>query len=332
MKEFIILLSFVINSQIVNNNENKKLYRCNIDDNYINPLPAPHYIKIENKNNLLANKDFKDFHIYLDLLNIKNGIKKYHLEQYEELFINSLNKAIKTLENLLKVKNRKYRYKFNDEDIKKINIDYWNKSMIGTNSIGDNDQLDIDLYIFGKFDNKMENSIIVKSRIEYIEIDNGRPIIGSLNINANIDYSKINLQEYFDSIIIHEFIHILGFTNYYFSNFMHNIYSKKDEYGINHFYINSSKVLDVAKKYYNYSNIEGVELEESRNKGKPGSHWKGNILLGEIMNEVKYTEEQITSEFTLALLEETGYYKANYDKLDLIKCIKEKGPILKMEL
>ena len=56
---------------------------------------------------------------------------------------------------------------------------------------------------------------------------------------------------------------------------------------------NSHKVLEVAKKYYNCPNIDGVELEEYGGSGTAGSHWEARILLGEYMNGVIYSEEQV---------------------------------------
>ena len=40
---------------------------------------------------------------------------------------------------------------------------------------------------------------------------------------------------------------------------------------------------------------------------------------------MEYTEEQVISEFTLALLEDTGYYKANYYTGGLMRYGKNKG-------
>ena len=99
----------------------------------------------------------------------------------------------------------------------------------------------------------------------------------------------------------------------------------KDKYDIIRYYINSSKVIQVAKKYFNCSNIEGVELENYSGEGTAGSHWEARILLGEYMNGVIYPEEQVISEFTLALLEDTGYYKANYYTGGLMRYGKGKG-------
>ena len=95
----------------------------------------------------------------------------------------------------------------------------------------------------GMVDNKeMGDSILASTAARYIKPETGQPVIGIININRDVDYSKINSFEYFEGTIIHEFTHILGFSNYFFQNF-HNIFAEVDQYGIHRAYINSSKVI-----------------------------------------------------------------------------------------
>ena len=325
MKSIFIFI-FIYSISIISTEEQTKyLYRCGADDVPITPLPAENIIPLKDDKRKLSDSNFKDFNIYLDLINIKNDIIKFHLEQYEELFINSLNKAVETLETLLKVKAPEANYTFTDQQILNINISDWNKSMIGSNALGGLYTLGIDLVIFGRFDDQMEESTLANAGARYVVPSTRQPLIGVVNINTRVNYSKINSQDYFQSIIIHEFTHILGFSNHYFTNVFNNTFSKTDEYGIIRSFINSSKVLEVARKYYNCSEIDGVELEESGGSGTAGSHWEARILLGEYMNGVVYPEEQVISEFTLALLEDSGYYKANYYTGGLMRYGKNKG-------
>ena len=106
---------------------------------------------------------------------------------------------------------------------------------------------------------------------------------------------------------------------------MHNYVLKYDNDLIQRAYINSPKVVSIAKKYFNCPTIEGVQLEEYGGTGTFGSHWEEKILLGDYMTGVIYEEEQVISEFTLALLEDTGFYKANYYTGGLMKFGKNKG-------
>ena len=60
-------------------------------------------------------------------------------------------------------------------------------------------------------------------------------------------------------------------------------------------------------------------------EGSTGSHWDQRILLGDYMGAVIYQEEMVISEFTLALLEDSGWYKANYYTGGLMRFGKNKG-------
>ena len=328
MKAIKVLLLVLSLFQIIHcqeTEEKKYFYRCGADDNDIKPIPLTNTVPVKEDKRRLNAGEFKDFKIYLDLINIKNDIKKFHLEEYEELFIESLNKAVETLESLLQIKSYDYGYIFTDQQIINISISDWNKTIIGTNAIGNSGDLGIDLFIFGRFDDQMDEHTLASAGPRYMDKKTYRPIVGIVNINTNVNYSKIHSKEYFQSIIIHEFTHILGFLKSYFNEYIHNIFTIRDENGLNRFYINSSRVISVAKKYFNCSDIDGVELEEYGGTGTAGSHWEARILLGDYMNGVVYPEEQVISEFTLALLEDTGYYKANYYTGGLMRYGKNKG-------
>ena len=105
MKEIKIFAFLIFTFQAMNNQENPILYRCGVDDYNIKPIPLTYSLPKDEDRRKLNLEEFKDFHIYLYLINIKNDIIKYNLEQYEDLFIDSLNKAVETLESLLKVKS-----------------------------------------------------------------------------------------------------------------------------------------------------------------------------------------------------------------------------------
>ena len=63
---------------------------------------------------------------------------------------------------------------------------------------------------------------------------------------------------------------------------------------------------------------------QDNNPSKP-NHWEARTLLGEYMNRGSYTAEQVISEFTLALLESSGWYKVHYYTGGLMRFGKHKG-------
>ena len=317
--------------------DNRNIYKCGA--NYINQEPIlfsginhnkeSNYRDIKSFNN--KNNTFKDFHIHLDLYNFNEEIKQNNLTHLKDFFADGMKKAKDTLEYLLKVKDNELYGKamFSDLNLTNIGIYYWDKTKIGDELLEKNitmKSLGIDLYIFAKVGNKTEmgNKTLAWATANILDSYTLQPFIGTVTINKDVDYSKINSKRYLESILIHEFTHVLGFSNY-FSDHFHNYYQEYDNDGILRAYLNSSKVVETAKKYFNCDNIKGVPLEEYGRNGTYGSHWEERALLGDYMCGVVFNEEQAISEFTLALLEDLGYYKANYYTGGLMQFGKNKG-------
>ena len=280
--------------------------------------------------NDIDEEGFKHFNIYLDLENIKQEIIQYGLVNYQNFFISSMEKAVSVLQTILKVKPLLSDYCLYDDDFKTLKINYWDKEKYGTQACRNGTSLrnqNIDLVIFGTFAELGESTLATASAkaTQKNETRNGQPYIGLVKINKNVNYLLRNSEEYFRTILVHEFTHILGFSKSFFTDYYKNIYSKTDKHGIIRTYLNSSKLLEVAREYFDCPTLEGVELENQGGNGTEGSHWEARILLGEYMNGYSYTEEQVISEFTLAVLEDSGYYKANYYTGGLMRYGKHKG-------
>ena len=273
---------------------------------------------------------FKDFKIYLDLENIKNETRELGLQNYQDFFISSMQKAVSVLQTLLKVKPLLSDYCLNDNDFAELKIKDWNHEKFGTDACNKGINFKnqgIDLVIFGMFSDLPNSTLATASAkaTQKNETRNGQPYVGLVKINKNVNYILRNSEAYFQTILVHEFTHILGFSKSFFTDYYKNIYSKPDKHGIMRSYLNSTKLLEVAREYFDCPTLEGVELENQGGTGTEGSHWEARILLGEYMNGYSYTEEQVISEFTLAVLEDSGYYKANYYTGGLMRYGKHKG-------
>ena len=161
-----------------------------------------------------------------------------------------------------------------------------------------------------------------------------RPNLGILNLAYSNEMVGIRNIEviYLQYLFLHYLIHFLGFSYENFSNFTKNgnkidVYETKfdDRMKLNTNYIKTPKVLEIAKKYYNCQNITGIPLENQ--EGNTTAHWDARWLLGDIMNSYNYNykSDQVISEFTLALLEDSGWYKVNYYTGGLMSFGKNKG-------
>jgi hypothetical protein len=149
----------------------------------------------------------------------------------------------------------------------------------------------------------------------------GRPVIGVLNVSPTAVMSESDYYE----VIRHEMTHVLAFSPFLYSTY-------KDENGnvrsnptktvskttktITQ--ITTPKVLQVARDHFGCQSLTGVDLEEYGGAATASAHWEMSQYMNEMMvgsNEYVYqTKYPATfSNLTLALLEDSGWYKiANY--------------------
>ena len=233
----IIFLFFVytifIFSKTIHCQTNKPIYKC-IHEDYEEKNPLPNIIIKSNetrKRKVQDSSEFKDFNIFLDLENIKKEITSNGLDKYTNIFISSMQKAVNTLQTLLKVKpldSTDGEYYVRDLDLQSLNISYWDRDKFGDDAIEKRNsfqKLNIDLAIFGRLDD-LPSSTLATASANALQPSNGQPYIGTVKINKNIDLSKPNSQVYFETILVHEFTHILGFSINFFEKFYHNIVIK----------------------------------------------------------------------------------------------------------
>eukprot|EP00794_Sanderia_malayensis_P000625 gene625-1290_t len=73
-----------------------------------------------------------------------------------------------------------------------------------------------------------------------------------------------------------------------------------------------------VRKHFNCEDLEGAELENQGGEGTALTHWEKRVFENEAMTGT-YTQHPVFSRITLALMEDTGWYKADYnmaEKLD----------------
>ena len=272
--KIILYLLFFFSSIIISEQsiQNEFIFKCGADNEEDPTLvndPKPIHEESPEYRNVYENLDengFKELKIWLDLENFNDEVDQYHIDNdVKQLFIYGLEKAKTTLEALLKVKPVK-NYCFTDDQITDKSIAKWDVYKIGNNVCGEDKGMlffGIDLFVFVRFgDNtQMGENTLASASVKYADFETNQPLLGVILINKDIDYSKLDSKEYFAGIMIHELTHILGFSNFYFSNDF--ILRKTDIFGIERAYIKSPKVLSVAQNYFNCDSLDGVQLEKS---------------------------------------------------------------------
>lgn len=71
------------------------------------------------------------------------------------------------------------------------------------------------------------------------------------------------------------------------------------------------RVVEEVRKHFNCPDLEGAELEDQGEEGTALTHWEKRAFENEAMTGT-HTHNPIISRLTLALMEDTGWYKPNY--------------------
>ena len=146
----------------------------------------------------------------------------------------------------------------------------------------------------------------------------GNILAGTVVVNVP-NFSDNSMEEWIANIV-HEMSHLLGFSSGQFDNWRDssgNLYSsdqvkkKVTVRGVEKSVLLTPNLLAKAKKAFNCSTIEGVELEDAGGSGTAGSHWDKRIMMNDYMTAF-IPSDGIFSDVTLALFQDTGWYSVNY--------------------
>uniref|UniRef100_A0A158P6U1 Leishmanolysin-like peptidase n=1 Tax=Angiostrongylus cantonensis TaxID=6313 RepID=A0A158P6U1_ANGCA len=75
------------------------------------------------------------------------------------------------------------------------------------------------------------------------------------------------------------------------------------------------RVVDEARRHFACDSLEGAELENQGGDGTALTHWEKRVFENEAMTGT-HTQNPVYSRVTLALLEDSGWYKSNYEKAE----------------
>lgn len=152
----------------------------------------------------------------------------------------------------------------------------------------------------------------------------GRAIAGHVNVAPR--HLTAEAETLLSATLIHEVMHVLGFDPHAFAHFRDERKRRRSQV--------TEQALDeklgrqvtrvvlprvVMHSRYHYGafseNFTGLELEDGGGRGTSGSHWEKRLLMNEIMTGSVDTRS-VVSKMTLALLEDSGWYQANYSMAD----------------
>ena len=338
MKIFLISLVFILFNIKANSKKEpdifdyaKNLRFCGVDLFSQKPKILPNPISKKNRTRALSTTNYKPIRIFVETTHFEyQGQQNSSLSNQVPIIKSSLDKSVEAIKGLIQVKDTGDDTNYFKDVIhgffREHNIQSW--SPIFDNGA----DIKSDFLIIVKFDTeyKFPKGVLASAYPLYLEPDTKRPLISLLTITTDPQYFNMRrVNEYFSEVILHELTHALGFLNSMYDHFPggreNTVNNQEIIRGVQRSIIKTPKVVELAKKYFNCERIKGVEVEDQGGEGSMLSHWEQRVLLGDYMGAVIYQEEMVISEFTLAFLEDSGFYKANYYTGGLMRYGKNKG-------
>ena len=168
---------------------------------------------------------------------------------------------------------------------------------------------DYDLVIIPYFSQNIGDEVQAAATACVAISETMQPKVGVIMINPKLDFSHTNTERFLEMLFLHEISHVLIFHPAFFMAF--DMMSQKIVNDEMVYYIKSPTVLEKARLHFGCNNIDGIPLENYGGVGSAGSHWESRYLLGDYMMASDYPENVI-SDISLAVFEDSGFYKVNY--------------------
>ncbi|XP_074565575.1 LOW QUALITY PROTEIN: uncharacterized protein LOC141822056 [Curcuma longa] len=161
----------------------------------------------------------------------------------------------------------------------------------------------------------------------------GRAIAGHVNVAPR--HLTAEAETLLSATLIHEVMHVLGFDPHAFAHFHDERKRRRSQVTVQVMDEKLGRAVTrivlprvVMHARYHYGafseNFTGLELEDGGGRGTSGSHWEKRLLMNEIMTGSVDTRS-VVSEMTLALLEDSGWYQANYSMAERLDWGRNQG-------
>eukprot|EP01083_Nonionella_stella_P015131 42353_1 len=139
----------------------------------------------------------------------------------------------------------------------------------------------------------------------------GRPIAGTMNICSRLLATEAWKQDV--NVILHEMTHVTVMVKHaLWSSFkdssghtipLENVVNKT----VSPPQIITPHVVSKVREHFNCATATGLPLDPLT------AHWNEQHLFSEVMNPITYSQQSYYSQFTLALMEDSGWYAVNYE-------------------
>ncbi len=292
-------------------------------------IPKRTLLKQEGENYRLLKEDkWENLRIHMDFSFIENNIGKFDKKDLIDLKEKIMPKTQEVFQNLLKVKRIQNKLKLNTHSCDNYQIPDKYQS----------EGIDADLIIFVLID---DTGFFLQNKIEAGAIhclqheETRRPIAGYIQFKPQLNVNNSTALDYMVWLAVHEVSHILVINNALYEDYINpetleplgidKVIGKKImESGAKMNYVKSPKVLEKARNHFKCKHMDGVPLEYNGGAGTAGAHWAKKYMNTDYMIGDSYGENLI-SEITLGLFEDSGWYKVDYEKSNLFLWGKNSG-------
>lgn len=290
-------------------------------DEIISNISESSFVKPRSKIRHLSTKEFTPIRIYIDYATLDSQVTVS--EEFRNKIKQILELSKSSFESLLLVQRFKDKMKL---------LECGNSILIISDKVK-NEGVEADLIIFPFIDTSYQGNVYEAYASPCILAgDTRRPVAGYIGFTKVLKLERENWLHYYTTLAMHELTHCLVFSPNLFPFF----FNQRELYGISNIIktvtingkkrslLSTPKVVQAAKVHFNCDSVEGVELENQGSDGTSGSHWEAREMLTDYMMGASYDEMSI-SEITLALFEDSGWYKVNYYTGGLFRFGKNEG-------
>eukprot|EP00484_Ammonia_sp_Unknown_P016949 CAMPEP_0197044084 /NCGR_PEP_ID=MMETSP1384-20130603/20219_1 /TAXON_ID=29189 /ORGANISM="Ammonia sp." /LENGTH=806 /DNA_ID=CAMNT_0042475481 /DNA_START=68 /DNA_END=2488 /DNA_ORIENTATION=+ len=159
----------------------------------------------------------------------------------------------------------------------------------------------------------------------------GRPIAGNLNI-CPFMFEAPHYWKQDIVVMLHETTHILIMGPELWDDFrdangdkipQSDIVSEQQPDGL--YYITAPTVQQFARLHYDCDTLIGFPLEDTGNAGSAGAHWDEKYAMSSLMGSTIWGGLQYMTQFTMALMADSGWYYVDYSFIEPYHFAKNAG-------
>jgi len=158
-----------------------------------------------------------------------------------------------------------------------------------------------------------------------LSVQSKRPLIGKVNVNRALykdPGSDILLHEKNIYLMLHEVAHVLGFSGHMFRYYLDENGRQRSGHiltrtldGISVKVINVPPLTTRLRRFFGCSSLAGAYMEGTGSSATAGSHFERRMLPFDALTSGLIYQQSL-SEFTLAMLEGSGWYLPDYSMAD----------------